>query len=282
MPDPVFEYLYRDTEQVRWAPTSEVQHRGRQLTRQRMLTVLAAALVLLVGGGVGALNALANSGPPKLPDVVATNPVTPTPSPTRATTTPPSVGTPSTPPTNASPDGNGRSTEGEEPTGDAIPLAAMLQVSDLPSGYRPYPYESDEGGNGHWHVQFLSMICGNKWKSGGGVERVGDRERHFRNAGNEGIQQQVSRYPQTSSTRYIPRLRTDLEGCRDFEVAIGDQGFAGDESMVVIRPDNSGWIIVRKGDLVAEIGVRDVSKPAEVRRLADAAVDRLCNGTDRC
>ncbi|MBF9131121.1 hypothetical protein I0C86_19460 [Plantactinospora sp. S1510] len=272
MPDSVFEDLYRDTEQVHWASTSEVQHRARQLARRRTLTVLATALVLLVGGGTGVLTALADSGTPNLPDVVATAPVTPTATPPVTPPNEPTI-TPSRPASDA-----------ESRADRAIPAAAMLQGSDVPSGFRPSGQDVD----GDWTLNFLlSALCESKdpWPHPG--RKIAERGQSFTN-GQRSLLQRVDRYAGQDAKRALAAVRTNVNNCvaRDrAEISIVGQGFAGEESLLVYS-ENEGLgnllIFVRQGDLLAEIWRKDGTDRADALRLADRAAARLCVGTNVC
>ncbi|MEE6258347.1 hypothetical protein [Plantactinospora sonchi] len=269
MPDPLFDDLYRETEQLRWAPADQVRRRGARLARRRAVTALAAASVLVLSGGVGAYNALADEGP-EAPNLVATAPTGKVPSPPPAT------------PTETPTPGGGRNTGDPLPPGGAggpgtaIPGAAFLQAPDLPSGYQL----DKRGHGGDWTVQALSTVCGNQWAAAG-ISETASAERYF-STGREHLQQRIERYAGTDAHRYVPVLRSNLQGCREYEVTVRDVRLPGDEALVVGTADNSGWLVLRRGDLVTQVAVDDITDPAALGELAGRAADRLCAGTASC
>ncbi|MGI5212721.1 hypothetical protein [Plantactinospora sp. CA-290183] len=279
MPDPLFDPLYRDTEHLSWAPTADVRLRGRQRAVRQRVTMLAAGSVVAIAASLGALVALpgSDSGPTP-PDVIATPPTpstsAPTPSAGPTATATPSGTTPPTTPSRTADSGDAGEPADRGDPDPAIPAAAMLQVSDLPSGFRIIEPEFEGDGS----LGFFSTVCGNDWTSGG--PDTAERKRFFAAEGT-GIDQRVNRYPRTVAQRYMSALRADVQGCRDAELTIADQGFAGQESMLVLSGDN-GWILVRQGDLLTEITVDNGSDTAEARRLGARAAQRLCAGTDAC
>ncbi|MFY1688782.1 hypothetical protein [Plantactinospora sp. WMMB782] len=272
MPDRLFEDLYRDTERLHWASTGEVRERGRQLARQRTYTVLAAVLVLLAGGGIGAWNALADSGRRQvLPDVVATAPATRTPSPTPSRTPTPTA--PSSP--------SGSTGDPGRPTGTAIPAAATLQRSDVPSGFRSIGQNPD----GNWVLHSVSGHCPNTWQHPG--RKVAEREQGFA-VGERRLVQRVHRYAGTDARQAMAAVRTNVDGCAGadrIEITVVDRGFAGEESVLVaaeVEGVRNLWVFVRRADLVTEIWIKNGTDHAEARRLADRAAVRLCAGTTNC
>jgi hypothetical protein len=79
-------------------------------------------------------------------------------------------------------------------------------------------------------------------------------------------------------------VRANVNGCAgtdEVEISVVDQGFAGQESLLVRSGADNSWVLVRQGDLVAEIALSGVTD-ANARRLADRAAERLCAGTTAC
>ncbi|WP_422772842.1 hypothetical protein ACN28C_07600 [Plantactinospora sp. WMMC1484] len=287
MPDHLFQNLYRDTEGLRWATADQVRERGRKRARRQAVTGVVVVIALVIAGSAGVVTALAGSAtPPDRSDVVATPPSTTSPATPSPSAAPPS-GTPSAGPSttagrnsSTAPSGGSGTPSDADRTGGGteggvrVPGAVMLQVSDLPPGYRVYVPEFE----GDWQLNFFSFLC-DDWSANGPA--LAYRERYFRSAP-LGMQQRTERHGQTAASEYISRLRASVRGCPEAGLEIADEDFAGDDSMFVVLDDAHGWIIVRRGDLVTEIAVDVTSDGAQVRRLAGRAATRLCAGTDAC
>lgn len=281
MPDALFSDLYRDTEDLTWAPVEQVRRRGRQRTRRtRIAAGLASAVaVAVVATGVAALAGRPDAAPPLPPATHlpgTTAPPSTAPSPTgSANTSPAPDGVPSSP---------GTTTRPTTATDPAIPAAALLRSSDLPSGYRAAG--SDLGGD--WSLEAAAIRCRN------GAPPVTVRERAergavFRASGDLTIIERVRRYTADGARTTIDRARRTVTGCEPNRpgdsLSVLDSGFAGDESLLIasnVEGTQSRWLFVRQGDLVAEVWLKSTTDAAEARRLAERAAARLCAGTDAC
>jgi hypothetical protein len=111
----------------------------------------------------------------------------------------------------------------------------------------------------------------------------------FRAAPEVSIIERVRRYEVDDARSTVERARRLVTGCQPYRpgesLSIVDSGFAGDESLLVAATGDgtpNRWLYVRQGDLVAEIWLKGEDDPAEARRIARRAADRLCAGTDAC
>jgi hypothetical protein len=288
MPDPFFADLYRDTEHLIWPSSEQVRQRGRQRTRRtRMATGLAGVVaVALVATGAAAL-AGGPDGPPPVPLDSGSPTASPPPSPGPSPTTSP-TGSP-TPTTGATPSGTPpRTSSGPtSATGDpAIPAAAMLQLADLPQGFRLTGSDLD----GDWSLEaaWAVLNCRSEPPSitPGQVARRGA----VFDSPTANITQRVTRHSGGNAATSMERVRKLVTDCRPdrvgASVSILGEELAGEESLLVgsdIEGTQSRWLFVRQGDLVAQVwlGRGDVT-PADVRPYAQAVADRLCTGTDAC
>ncbi len=242
--------------------------------RRRMHAVTGGALVaLLVAGTPVAVTAIDQR--PDRPNVTTTghptpsteDSPTPTPEPTRSVPEP----TDSTTPATEVP---------KEPT--SVPAAAMLQESDVPGFER---YNPEHEGDGTFAATTVFCPDGVPDLS---VQATADR-RVFFTDGSTSADEIVERYRSAAEAgRVFDWLRAVVAHCDagdGIEQAIAAEGFAGDESMLIVT-DIGGRLsthaYVRQGPLVAQISPADEAGRAEVRRLAGRAAERLCAGTNSC
>lgn len=285
MPDPLFSDLCRDTERLSWAPTDEVQDRGRRRTRRtRMATGLAAvAAVTVVAAGAVALAGRPDGAPPALPATKApastATPSTP-PSPSLSASPrpgPPSVGASSRPPE------AGNSTRPAN-TDPAVPRAAMLQAADLPDGSRLTGTDLD----GDWTLEAASIFCSNRSPALLPGE-VGRRGAVF-DSPDGAIIQRVTRHSGSNAARAMNRVREMVTACRPYrqgdEFRVVAEGLGGAESVLVgsrIEGQAGRWLFVRQGDLVAQVSLfADITESAARQNFAKPVAARLCAGTDAC
>ncbi|MFI7072704.1 hypothetical protein [Micromonospora sediminicola] len=282
MPDPIFSGLYQDTEHLIWTPTDQVRRRGRQRARR---TRIAAGLAAAVAVGVVATGVVALAGPPEKtappvpPATVEPTTPTPTPSPSRSAEPTPS-GSPSrtTPSAPAATSG----TPSARPPSRAVPAAAMLQLADLPTGFtRTTTVDGD------WSLESVTIYCGNESPSLQ-VGQVASRSVQF-DSPSDWIVQRVTRHSGTSAATVMQRVRQLVTGCAPARsgdsLTILAESLGGDDALLVgseIEGTPSRWLVVRRGDLVAQLRVDHQTTPAEARRTASSVADRLCAGTDAC
>ncbi|MFI6782200.1 hypothetical protein [Micromonospora sp. NPDC050276] len=280
MPDQPFVDLFQDTEHLRWAPTEQVRERGRRRTRQTRIAATLAGLVtvaLLATGAVALADGQEGAPTPVLP---ATGSPTPTPTPS-ATPTPSTRDTPGPPPSSPSTT-SGSPSNGS--TSTAIPATAMLRLTDLPAGFTMTEGDID----GDWSLESVSIYCRDapSWTSNG---RLAQRTVSF-DSPTASMIQRVVRYSRGNAAVEMDGVRalfTDCipRGATSSMSVLADGLGAGDESLLVgsdIEGVRSRWLVVRQGDLVAQIALDTDTTPKEARRYAQPVAQRLCAGTDTC
>ncbi|MEU7803049.1 hypothetical protein AB0B10_27705 [Micromonospora arborensis] len=283
MPDSLFTDLLRDTEQLRWDPTDQVRKRGRRRTRRTRIAALAGvvAMVVVVTGAVALAGGRDGAPTPIMP---ATGSPTPTPAPS-ATPNPQASPAPSTTP--VAPPSSPPSTSGRPPTGStnpAIPAAAMLRLSDLPAGFTMTEGDVD----GDWSLESVSIYCRDapSWTSRGALTQ---RTVSF-DSPTDSVIQRVVRYSGGNAARAMDGVRAAFTDCVPHRESsslsvLADGLGAGDESLLVgsdIEGVRSRWLVVRQGDLVAQVTLDMDTTPAEARQRARPVAQRLCAGTDAC
>lgn len=284
MPDPIFSDLYRDTEHLVWPPTEQVRRRGRQRTRR---TQIAAGLATVVAVGVvasGVALARPDVAPPPVPPATV-EPTTPAPTPTPSSTPsaePSASGTPTPERTVGRPSGTTGGSTGR-PSSRTIPAAAMLQLADLPTGFTMQTGKVD----GDWSLEFMSSFCVNESPTLSDGE-VATRSVAF-DSPSDWIVERVTRHSGTSATTVMRNLRKLVTGCEMEQpgdsMSIMAESLGGDDG-VLVGSDVGGrpgrWLVVRQGDLVAQLRLDSQTTPAEARRTARSVANRLCAGTDTC
>ncbi|MER7587265.1 hypothetical protein ABTW72_06990 [Micromonospora sp. NPDC127501] len=284
MPDQPFVDLFQDTEHLTWAPTEQVRERGRRRTRQtRIVAALAGvvAVALVATGAVALASGREGAPTPVLP---ATGSPTPTPAPSATSGAPrPSTTstTPAAPPSSPSRT-SGRPSGGS--TNPAIPAAAMLQLSDLPAGFTMTEGDID----GDWSLESVSIYCREapSWTSNG---RLAQRTVSF-DSPTDSMIQRVVRYSAGNAALDMDGVRALFTGCKPRGATsslsvLADGLGAGDESLLVgsdIEGVRSRWLVVRQGDLVAQVALDRDTTPKEARQYARPVAQRLCAGTDTC
>ncbi|HYN92895.1 MAG TPA: hypothetical protein VES42_03495 [Pilimelia sp.] len=284
MPDPLFTGLLRETEGLNWASPADVVRRGRQRRRRQLMATTAATAMLVLGVAGGVLAAEDRQGMPTPPAATpSATPATAEPSEEAIPTPPPSptprAGTPTrggSPTTNGSPTGRPA-----ERTGRDIPAAAMLRPADLGAGFRAVVPEF--AGDGR--LAAVATSC--KTQPTGGPASLASRRQHFAKGQISSVQV-VERYSTANARAYLRYLRTWPPACEPHRptdtIVVTDTGH-GDESLHVRFTTEGGggaWVVVRQGDLVAEVSLPGGGDPAEADRVAAAVADRLCAGTAAC
>ncbi|MFC3503396.1 hypothetical protein ACFOOK_20815 [Micromonospora krabiensis] len=286
MPDQLFTDMLRDTRDLTWAPTEQVRRRGRQRTRRTRIVAGLAGVVAVAVVAAGAV-AFAGGPDPAPPIPPATGSPTPTPSPTpstapSATGSPTPTGSPSTEGTPSSPPKtSGRPTGGS--TDRSIPAAAMLQLADLPAGFRNSGSDLD----GDWTLESVTIYCAGRSPSitPGEVARRGATF----DSPTSSMIERVTRHSGGNAATAMDRVRDLVTGCRPERagdsLSIVATGLAGDESLMVassISGHQSHWLFVRQGDLVAQVWLAEQPSPDEAKPYARKVANRLCAGTPSC
>ncbi|WP_444949333.1 hypothetical protein [Micromonospora ureilytica] len=278
MPDSLFNDLFRDTEQLTWDPTEHVRHRGRRRTRRTRVAVLltgVVAVALVAAGAVALAGGQKESPTPVLP---ATGSPTPTPAPSATPTPRQTSGTPVAPPSSPS-SPSGRSSTGS--ANPAIPESAMLQASDVPSGWRRQAASRDGDSS-------FAFSAGGCEPSNHPLYRLKSRAQRgivFVQGQIAPLTETVTRYSARDAARYLGEVRDRAESCggTGAKITVLAEDLADTDS-VLVRVEHHGnsvsqYLFVRVGDLTAELWVAD---RAAATKYAPKVAERLCAGTDAC
>ncbi|MEW2443097.1 hypothetical protein [Micromonospora marina] len=283
MPDPIFSELYRDTEHLTWAPTEQVRGRARRRARRTRLTATLAAAVAVgvIATGAVALAGRPDATPPPVPPATV-DPTTPAPAPTPSRSTGP---TPSGSPSRAPSVGPSTTSDGttSRPPSRAIPAAAMLQLADLPAGFRREAWDGDGDGS----LESVGIYCRNQLPATM-VKVVATRFVSFASPADV-VSERVTRHAGSFAETEMQRVRQRFTQCQPHQsgdsFAVVAESLGGDDAVLVaseVAGLPSRWLVVRQGDLVAQVSVRSTTTPAEALRLARSVANRLCAGTDTC
>ncbi|RSM63970.1 hypothetical protein DMB66_21815 [Actinoplanes sp. ATCC 53533] len=259
MPEQAFHSLFAETENIRWDSMNQVRARARRRTIGQAAVVAGVVAVALVSGGV----AVAQHRQP---------PVTP-PAATASPTPPPS--TPSSPASPSSPSSPSTSTVTD------LTSAMMLQPRDVGSGYTvsggDFTFDFD------WTFEFgLSALgCSRSARPA----RVAERERELRKGQPQDetfVLQHTLLSTEAKVTKYLADVRTRVSACEPASgqsVRIAAQGFAGDDSVLVVFDHGAGniakTVLVRKGGVLTEIFSKPGRSDSASRELGRKAVARL-------
>jgi hypothetical protein len=242
--------LFTETENVRWEPMNQVRLRARRRTIGQAAVVAGVVALALVSGGV----AVAQGRQSPVTPPAAT---TPSPSKPPASWSSPS---PSTPPSSTgagiptSPTTSKPSSSQSSPTG--VSSAMMLRPQDVGSGYVVKP-----GAGGDWTFEFGALALGcRQVATPGPVAELGRTLRKGQPQDENFVLQRTRRYGPNGAEVYLMLVRKQVSSCSPDagrSVRIAAQGFAGDESVLVVFDHGGGQlakhVLVRKGDVLTEI-----------------------------
>lgn len=290
MPDPLFTELYDDTRDLTWPATEQVRQRAAQRSRRRRLAAVAAAAaaVIAVSGGVVAIG-----GWP------AATPVLPAPADSPYRPVPPSVAPPSpaaTPSPAAPTRGTGvpaaKRTAGPPVQRGPVPTAALLQPSDVPRHDRVSDTALRPGqvvGSGDWQMPIRGIDCDPDEQLPGRIVAGHQRGLTRPDRPDSLVIEQVTRFGTAEQARrYLQDVRTMVLACKQAGdgvfLSIVVQDFAGPGSLVVrsmADPETKTLhVLVRRGNLLAVVWVKQMPTDQEAVRLGVRAAARLCAGTD--
>jgi hypothetical protein len=162
--------------------------------------------------------------------------------------------------------------------GAALPAAAMLRESDLPTGYRHLvPQVSDDP---------LAGIGGRCF----GREPLGNARRvaEFLRGDDQFLRQVVTRMDSAAAAQdWLDALPNVLRGdCIQLRITVADSGFAGEGSLLIRATADMGepgfYLLVRQGPLITQISQQDQTDAAALVDLGRVAAERLCEGTSTC
>ncbi|MEV1142727.1 hypothetical protein [Micromonospora sp. NPDC049799] len=275
MPDPIFSDLYRDTEHLTWSSTEQVLRRARQRTRRTRIAAglsSAVAVAVVATGGVAVAGRTDNSPlpPPAASRTSSSGIPSPTGNPTPTGEPSPSASPSASPSTSGRPSGAG---------GSAVPVAALLRASDLPSGYRPAGDDLD----GDWSLDAVATRCTNS-PPPSTVDHQAERGVVFRADGDRTVIERVRRYTGAEAEVEVRRFVRLVTRCQP-EFSLWERNFVGDQSLLVAQESEgvfTSWLVLRQGDLVAEIWLGRSTTLDGAKPLAQRAAERLCAGTNAC
>ena len=258
--DDHFAPLVRDVNRVVFAVPEEVRRRGsrRRLSRGLGMAALAAVVVAVI-----ALGSTWVIGRPTL------MPPGQSPSPTVSTA----------PPTT-------------EPTSVDIPLQALLQATDVGTGYAT---ADGQQGDDHGAIGMMMSYCGESDYSTAFEHRLANHKRSVGQSDQRYVLEEVSRYEATWAARHLSDLRAALPRCQMVDV-LGDQNhrvtltvvgsdFAGDESVLIRETfgnETQYHAVVRRGDVEARLRIHTGATESEARAIVVKAGERLCAAVPSC
>lgn len=290
MPDPLFQKLFTDTQQLRPAPVAQVAARGRQRTRRQRLSIVAAALVLAVPVGTAVVLRPQHGGPNVVASVAPEPTGSPTPSaaPTPGSPSPRQTSGPATPTTPSDP-GAGSSAP-TAPKLTSVPAAALLRADDLAGSGWTASDDEHEGDGGLAPVIGYCPAAGSLPSAGDPVHK---RWRSFhRGEGQSGVTQKVLLMPRGGGQKFYDYYRQGAAVCTktvvygaEVTVTVVAQGFAGARSMLIRTSSGPGsgelHGVVVHGELASEFTIGDGSEAAG-RQLGAKVRTRLCQATQTC
>ncbi|MFI5496933.1 hypothetical protein [Actinoplanes sp. NPDC051859] len=248
----------------------QVRTRARRRTLGQAATVAGLVAVALVGGGVAVAQTRHDAGPPPaaVPSISVAPSASVPPSPSvRPSSSAPAPVQPSRPPARKpSTDPAPPSSEDTPPKVDTEPPitkitpAMMLQPEDVGTGYT---MGTEAGGDWTYEFGASNLQCPRtEWRKP--IEERG-RSFHGDPAKGASVLQQTRLHEKGAAARYLASVRSKVAACSPpggQTVHIAAEGFAGDESLLVVFTQYGGYvaknILVRKGDVLTEIG----SKPS--------------------
>lgn len=157
------------------------------------------------------------------------------------------------------------------PTG--VTAGMMLRPQDVGSGYT-----AETASGGDWTFEFNAAVLG--CRRGARPDAVAERNRTLRKGRPQAetfVNQETSRYADDEAAQYLNEIRSRAQSCAPVTVAA--QGFAGDESLLVVFDHGGGnlakIVLVRVGDVLTEIYSKPGRSDAASRELGRKAAARL-------
>jgi hypothetical protein len=163
-----------------------------------------------------------------------------------------------------------------------VPLAAMLTAADAGSS----GWTRKEGTDGDWDTGFTFSICPNADKTWP-TDSVDRRDVELTGPSSRYVLQRVTAFPTVAAARaYVGWVRGNARACASFgdlKVSILDEGFAGDESVIVRVTGTNDQVygFVQVGNLVTEYLPSDDTQ-ARTAQLGPRAAARMCAVTRSC
>jgi hypothetical protein len=279
----LFAPLVRDANGVVFELPADVRRRGSRRRLRRQVAVAGFAALIVVSVGVGSAWAFGRltGGPEVAVTPTPTQTAGPSPSPT-ATTEP----SPTASPADSSP-----STGTPAPPAE-IPLAALLQPTDVGTGY----ITSDaQEGDDHGSIAMMMSYCGEGNYSTAAEHRLTNHKRSVRESDQLYVLEEVSLYEPTWAARHLSDLRGVLPRCRTVDL-MGDPNtrvsltvvatdFTGDDSVLLLEVRGSETqyhAAVRQGDFEARLRIHTGATESQARAIVVNAGQRLCAASPNC
>jgi hypothetical protein len=154
----------------------------------------------------------------------------------------------------------------------------MLRPQDAGSGYTVV---SAAGGDWTFEFNTSALDC----PRGSKPDAITERERTLRKGEPQDenlVIQHTGRYAAGEAARYLDGIRERVSSCSPSQgqsVRIAAQGFAGDESVLVVFDHGGGFLakilVVRKGDVLTEVYTKPARSDAANRELGRKAAALL-------
>jgi len=168
----------------------------------------------------------------------------------------PGSASPTTQPTSSSAGAPGSPRATSAPPAE-IPLEALLQATDVGTGYTTY---DDQLGEDHGSIAMIMSYCGHTAYSMAAEHELAYRKQSVGQGEQSYVHEEVTRYEATWAARHLNDLRGVLPRCQTVEI-MGDPNnrvtltvvgtnFTGDESILLIELGGSGrqyHAVVRQG-----------------------------------
>ncbi|NJP30466.1 hypothetical protein HCJ94_00270 [Micromonospora sp. HSS6-12] len=159
----------------------------------------------------------------------------------------------------------------------------MLQLADLPEDFRSL--RSDVGGD--WPLESVASHC----RDTSPPLLVGEVDRRDvrYDSQTDVLIERVTRHSGDAAATVMDNARRLVAACvpnrPGDSLTVLAEGLGGVESLLVgsvVGGEPGRLLLVRRGDLVAQIRLDGRATRAEARSYARAAASRLCAGTDAC
>jgi hypothetical protein len=260
-----FAPLVHDSSKVVFAVPENLRRRGSRRRASRVVAVagLAAAVVVVVA--IGSTLAFG-----------------------RKTVMPPGQTTSPSPSASAAPSPS----HSVEPPSMEIPLAALLQASDVGTGYAT---SDDPQGDDHGSILMLMSYCGEGDYSTAAEHRLAYHRRSVGRSEQQYLYEEVNRYEPTWAARHVIDLRAALPRCQTVDI-MGDPNhrvtldvvatdFTGHESLLLRETfgnESQYHAVVRQGDVEARLRIHIGATDSEARAIVVNAAERLCAAVPSC
>ena len=268
-----FAPLVHDSSKVVFAVPEDLRRRGSRRRASRVVAVagLAAAVVVVVAIG----STLAFGRKTVMPPGQTTSPS-------------PSASAEPSPTSSAGPSPS----YSVEPPSMEIPLAALLQASDVGTGYAT---SDDPQGDDHGSILMLMSYCGEGDYSTAAEHWLAYHRRSVGRSEQQYLYEEVNRYEPTWAARHVSDLRAALPRCQTVDI-MGDPNhrvtlhvvatdFTGDESLLLRETfgnESQYHAVVRQGDVEARLRIHIGATDSEARAIVVNAAQRLCAAVPSC